>query len=186
MALTTLPNVKAFLKITNSVHDAVLTSALNAASESLARIIGEDYAGTPILLERHSGRGHVIVLRRGIASVQAVIEWSTSLAVTGYAFEVDSRMLRRVDSNGNPMSWSPGTRNIAVSYTPPDTAPGDVEWAATNLAAFLFKQTDDSAKARLGMTGSANAQGGTTQYVQQGLRLPAVAQMLKQRSRFVS
>lgn len=186
MALTTVDNVKAFLKITGSGQDAFITQAMNAAAAALSRIIGHDYVGTPITGERHSGRGHVIVLHREIASVQAVVEWNTTLASSAYAFAAESRSLRRVDSNGNPLSWLPGTKNISVNYTPPDTAPEDVKWAATNLAAFLFKQSDESGKARLGMAGSANAQGGTTQYVQEGLQLPAVKAMLKQRSRFVS
>ena len=186
MALSTLDNVKAFLKITDSGQDAFLTLCVNAAGEALARLIGEDYEGTVITAERHSGRGHAIIMRHGIASVQTVVEWNTSLPSSGYAFVAGSRTLRRVDSNGNALSWAAGTRNIAVSYTAQDTAPGDVEWAATNLAAFLFKQSDESGKARLGMAGSANAQGGTTQYIQDGLRLPAVMQMLKQRARFVS
>ena len=186
MPLTATADVKAFVGLTGTTHDAVLDSIVTVVDEALGGLIGTKYDGVEVT-ERYSGRGlSGIVVRQPIETVGSVQEAGTALSASGYAFTAGDRMLYRVDSDGEALGWASGTRNILVTYTPPSSVPPDVEWAARNAAAHLWNQSHQSGKSRVGLESSARSAGNTSQYVQGIAGLPAVAAMLAHRRRIVS
>lgn len=169
-ALTNLSRVKAFLGITASTNDALLTTLINGVSAEIQQWLSRDIVQATETNEKKTAWGgdDAIYLRHyPIVSVTTVTEDGTAL-VEDTDFEhtqADDRAgrLARI-SGGDPYPWTTGTRNIAVTYAHGfATVPEGLAQAATELVAHDFRSSTPGG-ARLALSGNSLDTGGTSGY----------------------
>jgi uncharacterized phiE125 gp8 family phage protein len=130
--LATLPEVKAFLNITNGNSDTSIQSMLSASSDMITNRIGP-VGGSPTFSEWYDGGGPKIVLRH--APVQSIVKiteaWGATMIYTlnasvldgtptdmgqwGYSVDLGAGIITR-RAAGYATPFARGVQNINVQY----------------------------------------------------------------------
>lgn len=141
--LTTLDQAKAWLGITNSNSDAVLTRLVSAASSAVQARIGYQLL-TQAYTEQLDGNGKSVLAfgNPRVTAVSAVsIDGATVAArssVTGAGYTFDADFLFLIGR-----CFTRGRQNVAVTYTAGyAAAPLDLEQAVLEVIALKFKERD--------------------------------------------
>ena len=113
--IISLSDAKDSLNITNTAHDEEIREYLAAATDVIEAIAGPVLTRT--VVETHDGGESSLLLRNvPVAAVSSVVEASTTLAATDYAFDPLAGTLTRVIGI-QPWVWRYGFQNIVVTYT---------------------------------------------------------------------
>lgn len=113
--IISLSDAKDSLNITNTAHDEEIREYLAAATDVIEAIAGPVLTRT--VVETHDGGESSLLLRNvPVAAVTSVVEASTTLAATDYAFDPLAGTLTRVIGI-QPWVWRYGFQNIVVTYT---------------------------------------------------------------------
>lgn len=152
-AYATLAELKAFIKITDSARDSLLTIALNAASRSIDSMCGRRfYLDASATARTIRTRGNT--LRDGASYVLLVpdIATATGLVATGYTVTTDlgtddQPVITRLYAD---TSWPESTISVTATWGWPEV-PDEIKQATLLSASRLFKRKDSPE----GLTGSA-------------------------------
>lgn len=148
--LTTLANVKSWLKITTTTDDALLQRLLSAASDYIQTWLNR-VVPTASYSDAYDGPGgsRLMLPNYPITAVSSVsidgqvIPQSTSPTTPGWVFNSTSIVLR-----GGTWRFTEGVQNISVSYTAGyPTVPSEIEQACIELVSRRYKERD-----RIGVT----------------------------------
>lgn len=154
--LVSLDQVRAFLNLSSTTHDAELTEFRDAAE-----LICETYTGMALreqtYTETYDGGDWLIRLRhRPVVSVDAVTERGIALTAADYNLEDVTGTLVRLADAYSPGAWDTGYRAVSVTYTAGysgSTVPADIAhavllqvkhlWETQRGPARVFAQGDD-------------------------------------------
>ncbi len=147
--IISLSDAKDSLNITNTAHDEELREYLAAATDVIESIAGPVLART--VVETYDGGCTSLLLRNvPVASVTSVVEASTTLAPTDYAFDPVAGTLTRVVGI-QPYSWRVGFQNIVVTYTVgSSTVPYYVILAARELIRHWYQRGQQAPRPAFG------------------------------------
>jgi len=149
MDLTTLADVKAWLKITGTTDDALLAKMITGASAFIESWTSRTIALTPYT-ETRDGHGGFSMLTRNypIASVASVtidnkpVPLAANNTQPGYLFDDIAVYLQQ------GYRFAPGRQNIVISYTAGYAAvPSDIAMCCWELVAKKYRERD-----RIGQT----------------------------------
>jgi uncharacterized phiE125 gp8 family phage protein len=140
--LVTLADLKAYLGISESGHDAVLGGLIDAASEAIERACGRAFAQAE-RTEYHDGRGSawLVLKERPIASIADLRDdldrefgAASAIVADDYTFYPEEGIVRLLTG-----TFQDGSRNVRVRYTAGyQTVPEDLAQACLMLAASWF------------------------------------------------
>ncbi|SEJ55960.1 head-tail connector protein [Frateuria terrea] len=140
--LCTLANVKAFLGITSSATDGVLSSLITAISAAIESYCNRTFASAAYTESRNGTGGNRLFLAHGLVTAVASVTvdgQAIPAAVgtgTGYLFDETTVYLRGY-------CFHRGVQNVTVSYTAGyASVPSDVAQACVELVAAHFAKRD--------------------------------------------
>jgi hypothetical protein len=178
---TLLADVKAFAGVTAATWDTEIGGIISAVSAMLARHVGHDYDATSRTEKISGTRQPAVIVSRPIQTLTSVALDDTTLTVDDdYEFTVGQRAIYRLAS-GLGSIWELGNRNVTAIYAPVSTVPDDLELAAREASAFVWKQSHQSGASRLGLENKGNDTGGLSQYITDILTLPVVQTVVRER-----
>ena len=163
--LTTLARVKAFLKLTDDTFDSYLAQQISDTSDRMQRWMERNIEGEVVTGEKRSSAGLYELTVNGypIKSIEEVRVYGS--AVASVDFDVASGSIFQTTSDGVVLSWPQGIRHIEVDYTYGyASVPLDLQDAATRQVAWDFSLSKQDNQARLGLSGTVLATGGTSDY----------------------
>jgi hypothetical protein len=142
--LTTLADVKAWMKITGTAEDAELSRLITAASSGIEKYLGRQLELADYVEERHGRGGNRLALNEGpVVSVQSVvingftIPKSTGPFVPGWVNDDKAVFLRGY------YAFEHGIKNVVVRYEAGfDEVPGSVAQACIELVSLRHKERD--------------------------------------------
>lgn len=145
MALATLAQLKEYLDVTQTAHDARLTALLDRATAVLERLAGRKFAASDVV-EFHDGSGTAALLLRhypvvSVASLHddaaRVFGAETLIPPADYVVESASGLV----TLSSRAVFTKGVRNIRAAYRAGyEIAPPDLQMACLLLAATLFEE----------------------------------------------
>lgn len=183
--LTTVEAVKGYAGIKSSADDAAIATVVRGVSALIAAQVGHDFEGEGIAGEPHyAPYSGAIIIDKPASAVAAVRVSGTTIDSSGYRLR-NNRMLERL-SGGSPIAWTVGA-TIEVDYVTTSEIPADLGLAAAEIAAFVWKQTNEaSGGGRLGLSAQANGDSGSADYFTQSLtKLPVARMALRNHRAFV-
>jgi hypothetical protein len=163
--LTTTADVKAWLGITNTDFDTLLTRLITAASV-FAQTYMQRQIASASYTEKRSGVGSAVLMVRNtpmtaVASVTVdniAIPAAANSLLMGYTFDENEIYL-------NGYEFARGRNNIQLAYTAGfATVPQDIAQATIELVSLKFKEKD-----RIGLVSKGLA-GETTAYTQKDMQ----------------
>lgn len=138
--LCALADVKAFLGISTSASDAVLTTLITNVSATIESYCNRTFASTAYVERRNGQGGYRLFLANGpviaVSSVTVdgiVIAVAPDALTSGYLVDANTVYLRGY-------AFSRGVQNVSVNYTagyatvPPDVAQACIECVASHFA----------------------------------------------------
>ena len=134
--LTTLTAVKAYLEVTGTDDDALLTDLVARASDAIVAYCGRAFAAADYD-ECHDGDGSDIVLldQRPVISVSALSEDDDAVEADDFVVYPELGIVRLKSG-----VFGRGVRNVRVSYRAGhETIPADVEQAAIEWVAAMYR-----------------------------------------------
>jgi uncharacterized phiE125 gp8 family phage protein len=148
--LTTLSAVKAWLKLTATTDDALLSGLVSSVSAWIQDYLNRTIASTSYSETYHgTGSDRIMLANYPVTAVASVtvngqtVQPSTGYGVVGYAFDAGS-----IAYIGG--CFPEGFANVSVSYTAGYAAvPADLAQACVELVAFRYRERD-----RIGQTGT--------------------------------
>ncbi|MEP7299158.1 MAG: head-tail connector protein [Burkholderiales bacterium] len=143
MALTTLENVRAWLNVTSTADDALLTRMIEAASAFIETWLGRKILSANYVETRDGALGTRLITRNypvtAVASVVSdgiTIPLAASVSEHGYVFWPWGLALR---GHG----FTRGYGNVVISYTAGyASVPADIEQACCELVGLRYKERD--------------------------------------------
>jgi uncharacterized phiE125 gp8 family phage protein len=145
--LTTLADVKAYLKITNTTDDAVLNRLITAASTFMRSWLNRDIT-QQTYTETRDGRGSTKLAMKNypVTAVSSLaidgltIPQSTTVTTPGWCLD-DSGIL--IQLRGGVYFFSKGMQNVTVTYTAGfATVPYDIAQCCIEMVAYRYKESD--------------------------------------------
>lgn len=143
--LTTLADVKAYLRITNTADDAVLTRLISAASEYIRSWLNRDI-DPRTYTETRDGKGHPKMAFpnypiTGVTSITVdgvVIPQALTWNASGWVLDDTGIMIQLRDYNFNR-----GVQNCVIVYSAGYTPiPPDISQACIEMVSYRFKESD--------------------------------------------
>lgn len=158
--LTSLANLKAYLGITVTTDDTLLTALITRESARIEAWLSRTLASTSYSRVFNGNGGRLLLLPdypvTAVSSLTidgVTVPASSGVDVAGYVFNNDAIFLR-------DYRFMKGVQNVAVSYTAGyETTPLDVEQSCIELAALSYKNRE-----RLGLSSKGLA-GETTSFI---------------------
>lgn len=144
--LTTLADVKAYLRITNTADDAVLTRLISAASEYIRSWLNRDI-DPRTYTEVRDGKGHYKMAFpnypiTGVTSITVdgqTIPQATSSIASGWVLDDTGIMIQLRGC----YTFNRGTQNCVIVYAAGYTPiPPDISQACIEMVAYRFKESD--------------------------------------------
>jgi len=183
--LCSLDELKSYLAIAGTGHDAALASLIAAASEAIENYCRRSFAAADHV-EYHNGGGHarLILRRRPVVAVSGL--WDDLAREFGDSSEIDEDEYV-LDAERGLVTlkvgvFSDGEMNVKVAYTAGyETIPDDIAQACAMLAAAWFH------RGRTGGDGLAarSAGGATFQYPSGSFPEPVLRVLARYRNVFV-
>lgn len=146
--LTTLATVKTRLGITGAASDATLSALITSASTAIAtqcrrplgaHTITETFRIRSVGLNaaRELDRQELLLTGKDPTITSVAVD---AVAVPGAEYELDSGILRRITTDGNPTTWGGGTVVVVyqTGYALPGAAPAPLAEACIELVSRGF------------------------------------------------
>lgn len=143
--LLTLASVKEDLDVTGAANDTQITRFIDEATKTLARRSDRDVWGSERVEETWRLDGclsSLILTRRPVSTIHSVTVDGDALSVAD--FELDGRLLYRLDGSDSRMAWS-GLKtvvNYTAGYALEAAAPADLAAACRTLVALKWFASD--------------------------------------------
>ncbi len=140
--LTTRATVKSELGITNDASDDVLDRLIDQASRACAAYCNRVFAKETVqeVFRLKCRRDRLILRRRPVIAVTAVVEDGTTLVAADYESDADPGFLWRLDGADSRSTWAAAKITVTYSggYTLLTNLPHDIEVACVKLVKALW------------------------------------------------
>ena len=148
--ITTTANVKTYLGITGSSHDALILQLVERVEAAFEAETRRAIAQVSITNERHSGHGRALelILREWPIDTVSVTLDGTALAADEFDVAQDpesGKVYYTPNGDSKPVPWPAGNWNVVVDYDggyASADVPADILNGITEAVAWLYKKTE--------------------------------------------